>query len=48
MEMKMYEAYKSLKLKIENGAANFKERNIWNIIKKKQAKNKAYYVTDKN
>jgi len=43
MEKKMYEEFKQLKTKIKNGTANFKERNIWNIIKKQKKKGRKIY-----
>jgi hypothetical protein len=48
MEKKLYEGYKNLMAKVENNTANFKERNIWNIIQKKKAKGKSYFLKEDN
>ena len=47
MEKKQYENMKQLKNRIENEIANFKERNVWNIIQKKKVKNKSYHLKAK-
>lgn len=38
MEKKNYEAMMRLKSKIDDKTANFKERNIWNIIQNRKRK----------
>lgn len=43
MEKQQYEDMKSLRLKVESGIANFKERNIWNIIQKRKKQGKKVY-----
>lgn len=43
MEKKNFEALKKLKIKVAKATANFAERNLVNIIRKKQRKGKPYH-----
>ena len=43
MEKKSYEGLKKLRVKVANGTANFAERNLVNIIRKKQRQGKPYH-----
>lgn len=45
MDKKTYQQFIALKEKVINGSANFKERNIFNIITKKKSKKNHFILT---
>lgn len=47
MEKKSFEALKKLRIKVANGTANFAERNLVNITRKKQRQSKPIHFNAK-
>ena len=47
MEKKSFEALKKLRIKVANGNGNFAERNLINIINKKQRQGKPIHFNAK-
>ena len=45
MEKNLYENLKALEAKIKSGEANFKERNVHNIIQKRKKKKLEFFLT---